>query len=153
MTSDFKAFDPALIISDLPKKVQDLVFWDGKLLAALVDATLLVIGPTDAADPTPGQSWQVQRVLKGFGKKYLVNLRVGDCTFTHATCSFFRNYHLLHQRRSDSKSAWPLQVVPSRNALLSASDEGINLHTLPRLQLTAQVSELSRLHMGQYCED
>ena len=137
MASEFKAFDPLLIVTEIPKKVQDLVFWEGKLLTSLVDGTLLVIGPSDSAESTPGLSWQVQRVLKGFGRKYLLNLQVGCREPVHACGQLFHSLFFY----SLPVSMMPLfaQIVPSRNALLSASDEGINLHTLPRLQLTAQV--------------
>ncbi|KAK9866881.1 hypothetical protein WJX84_002836 [Apatococcus fuscideae] len=106
MASDFKAFESTAILTVHKQKIQDLVCWDSRLLAALDDGTLLVIGRQEATESPEGRPWQVHRILKGFGKKYLLNL----------------------------------QVVRTRTALLSASDEGINLHTLPRLQLTAQAT-------------
>lgn len=141
MSSDFKAFDATAILTLQKQKVQDIVCWDDRLLAALGDGTLLVIGcPQSTASPQ-GQSWQVQRTLKGFGKKYLLNLQVYG----------FSNFSWWHCFDRPDTQAWLVsQVVPSRTALLSASEDGINLHTLPRLQLTAQVSIHSKAPCRSY---
>ena len=75
MSSEFKAFEATSILTVQKQKIQDIVCWDSKLLAALADGTLLVIGRQESPE-SPQSQWQVQRTLKGFGRKYLLNLQV-----------------------------------------------------------------------------
>ncbi|KAK9829459.1 hypothetical protein WJX72_005979 [[Myrmecia] bisecta] len=78
MAAEFAAFTSQAILDKFQKRVEVVEVWAGRILAGLVDGTLVVLAPDQQGLGGAGGKWQVQQAIKGFGKKYLSQLQVAQ---------------------------------------------------------------------------
>eukprot|EP00882_Tetradesmus_deserticola_P020833 GHRQ01022517.1.p1 GENE.GHRQ01022517.1~~GHRQ01022517.1.p1 ORF type:complete len:242 (+),score=84.23 GHRQ01022517.1:280-1005(+) len=111
----FEAYEPSVVVDDFARKIDSICVWNDTLIAGLSDGSLLFF----QEQQQQGSAQSSGRVLSSWQVTRV-------------------------QKNFGKRGIQQLQALEDQQYLLSLSDDGVQLHSLPELQLVSTASRTAR---------